>query len=128
MGSEPQYERFADAFLEHARNGFYNAHYDRPACLALLGDVAGLAVLDAACGPGLYAEELVSRGAVVSGVDLSPRMVKLAAERVPAGEFRVHDLATPLSWLPDNSVDRVLLALALEYVDEIGRASCRERV
>ncbi|WP_093575368.1 class I SAM-dependent methyltransferase [Amycolatopsis rubida] len=118
VGSFPQYEVFADEFLDHAQNGFYNAHYDRPACLELLGDVAGQHVLDAACGPGLYAEELTARGARVTGFDLSPRMVELSRERVPAGEFRVQDLAEPLSWLPDASVDQVLFALALEYVDD----------
>lgn len=117
MGSFPQYEVFADEFLDHAQNGFYNAHYDRPACLELLGDVAGQHVLDAACGPGLYAEELTARGARVTGFDLSPRMVELSRERVPEGEFRVQDLAEPLTWLPDASVDQVLFALALEYVD-----------
>ena len=64
-GREPLYDKFADAFLEHARDGFYNALYDRPACLELLGNVQGKQVLDAACGPGLYAAELSSRGAQV---------------------------------------------------------------
>ncbi|WP_330255291.1 methyltransferase domain-containing protein [Nocardia sp. NBC_00565] len=118
VGSDPQYDEFADEFLEQARNSLYNAHYDRPTCLRLLGEVAGRSVLDAACGPGLYAEELVARGARVCGLDQSPRMVELARQRVPAGEFRVHDLADPLDWLPDDSVDLVLLALALEYVDD----------
>ncbi|WP_435121058.1 class I SAM-dependent methyltransferase [Amycolatopsis thermoflava] len=118
VGREAQYDVFAEEFLDHARDGFYNAHLDRPACLDLLGDVAGLRVLDAACGPGLYAEELVTRGAAVVGVDISPRMVELSRRRVPAGEFRVHDLAEPLGWLPDASVDRVLFALAVEYVDD----------
>jgi SAM-dependent methyltransferase len=45
-------------------------------------------------------------------------MVELSRERVPGGEFRVHDLAEPLDWLPDGSVDLVLFALALEYVDD----------
>lgn len=118
MGSDPQYDVFADEFLDHARDGFYNAHYDRPACLDLLGDVAGRSVLDVACGPGLYAEELVARGARVTGLDNSPRMVELSQDRVPSAEFRVHDLADPLDWMPDSSVDLVLFALALEYIDD----------
>ncbi|AKS36583.1 class I SAM-dependent methyltransferase [Mycolicibacterium goodii] len=118
VGPHPQYDTFADEFLDHARDGFYNAHYDRPACLALIGDVAGRTVLDAACGPGLYAEELVARGASVIGLDHSPRMVELAGKRVPAGDFRVHDLGEPLHWQLEDSVDVVLLALALEYVDD----------
>lgn len=115
VGRDPQYEVFADEFAEHAEDGFYNAHYDRPACLSLLGEVAGRRVLDAACGPGLYAGELAARGAQVVGCDISERMVGLAGARVPAGEFRVHDLAEPLDWLPDSSVDLVLFALAVEY-------------
>jgi SAM-dependent methyltransferase len=118
VGREPQYEIFADEFLEHARDGFYNAYCDRPACLALLGDVAGQRVLDAACGPGLYAAELVRRGAQVVGFDHSSRMVELCRSRAGPGEFRVHDLGDPIGWLADGSFDLVLCALALEYVDD----------
>lgn len=118
VGREPQYDMFADEYLGHAKDGFFNAYYDRPACLSLLGDVAGRRILDAACGPGLYAEELIRRGAEVVGLDQSPRMVELCRERVGQGDFRVHDLADPISWLPDSSVDLVLFALAIEYVDD----------
>jgi SAM-dependent methyltransferase len=108
VGREPQYEVFADEFLDHAQGGFYNACYDRPACLALLGDVAGGRVLDAACGPGLYAAELIGRGAQVTGFDHSPRMVEICRARVSQGEFRVHDLGDPISWLPDGCFDLAL--------------------
>lgn len=118
VGRDAQYDGFADEFLAHARDGFFNAHYDRPACLALLGNVAGKRVLDAACGPGLCAAELTARGARVTGFDQSPRMVELCRERVPGGEFRVHDLADPIGWLPDASFDLALCALAIEYVDD----------
>jgi len=118
VACEPQYDVFADEFDEHARDGFYNAHCDRPACLSLLGDVAGKRVLDAACGPGLYAAELIRRGAEVVGFDQSPRMVEISRTRAPQGSFRVHDLADPISWLPDASVDLVLFALAIEYVND----------
>ena len=118
IGREPLYDKFADALLEHARDGFFNALYDRPACLELLGDIAGKQVLDAACGPGLYAAELSSRGAQVTGFDISPRMVELSRQRVPEGNFRVHDLADALDWLPSGSFDLVLCPLALEHVDD----------
>jgi SAM-dependent methyltransferase len=80
--------------------------------------VAGKRVLDAACGPGLYAAELLARGADVTGFDVSPRMVEIAREQAPGGEFRVHDLNEPLTWLPDASVDLALCALASEYIDD----------
>lgn len=85
VGRNPQYEVFADEFAEHAEDGFYNAYYDRPACLALLGDVAGKRVLDAACGPGLYAAELVRRGAQVVGFGQSPG---LGPDTMPGDQCR----------------------------------------
>jgi len=118
VGRDPQYDVFADEFAEHAEHGFYNAYYDRPACLALLGDVTGKRVLDAACGPGLYAAELVRCGARVTGFDQSPRMVEICKARVGQGDFRVHDLGDRIGWLADASVDLALCALAIEYVDD----------
>lgn len=66
----------------------------------------------------MYAEELTRRGAYVSGFDQSPSMVKLSRDRVPQADFRVHDAAEPLDWLADASMDAVLFALALEYIDD----------
>jgi hypothetical protein len=42
-------------------------------------------------------------------------MAELCRQRVPAGDFSAHDLADPIHWLPDDSVDLVLFALALKY-------------
>jgi SAM-dependent methyltransferase len=110
---------FAESYARHAEAGAYNALYDRPAVLDLLGDVGGLRVLDAGCGPGFYSAELVARGATVVGFDASPEMVRLAAERVGgAGTFRAHDLARPLDWLDDESFDAAVLALVIHHVDD----------
>lgn len=118
-GVMPQYESFAREFLEHALDAPYNAHYDRPAMLELIGDVRGTHVLDAGCGPGLYAEQLVAAGATVMGIDNSPAMVALARERVNrSATFRVHDLDRPLDWLPSASFDIVVSALVLHYVSD----------
>jgi SAM-dependent methyltransferase len=112
------WEPFAADYAEHAECSAFNALYDRPAVLDLLGDVAGQRVLDAGCGPGLYAGELVSRGASVVGLDQSPEMVRLARRRVGAAEFRVQDLAEPLGWADDASFDLAVMALVIHHVDD----------
>ncbi|WP_218004834.1 class I SAM-dependent methyltransferase [Actinomadura macra] len=113
------YERFAHEYAAHAENSAYNAFYDRPAVLGLAGDVAGRTVFDAACGPGLYARELLDRGARVLGCDASPTFVAMARDRTGGlADLRVHDLAAPLTWVEDGSVDLVVLALALHYIDD----------
>lgn len=116
--ADAMYESFADAFEAHARESAYNALYDRPAMLALAGDVAGLDVLDAGCGPGFYADALVRRGARVTAFDASPRMVELSRDRVgDAAMLRVADIERPLDWLADASFDLVVLALVLHHLD-----------
>jgi 2-polyprenyl-3-methyl-5-hydroxy-6-metoxy-1,4-benzoquinol methylase len=89
------YESMAAAYEKHAADGAYNAHYDRPAVLDLVGDVRGLRVLDATCGPGLYLEELLCRGAVVAAFDASAEMMALARRRVPDESTRILRLVKP---------------------------------
>lgn len=111
------YDGFADTFAAEAAHSAYNAYYDRPTTLRLLGDVRGRRVLDAGCGPGLYLAELVARGADVTGFDQSADMVRHARIRLGPGiPVRQHDLDEPLGWLPDAAVDLVLAALVLHYV------------
>lgn len=116
----PRYDSFAEEYERHARDSPYNALYDRPAVLEALGDVDGLRVLDAGCGPGFYAEALLERGASVVAFDQSPEMVRLATRRVGRRgvRLRVHDLAQPLDWLGDATFDAAVLALVLHYVDD----------
>lgn len=113
-----QYNGYAAGYAESAADNVWNARLDRPTVLGLIGDVDGKRVLDAGCGPGLYAEELVGRGAAVVGFGQSADMVALARHRVPASDFRVHDLAEPLDWLPDDAFDTIVLALVLQHVDD----------
>ncbi len=49
-----------------------------PHLLDLLGDVSDRVVLDAGCGEGYLARILAARGARVTGIDLSPRLIALA--------------------------------------------------
>ncbi len=114
-----QYDPFADEYEAHAAVAPYNAHYDRPATLRLLGEVRGRRVLDAACGPGFYLQELRARGAEVAGCDASPRMIELARARVgPEVDLRVHPLEEPLDWVPAETLDVVLCALAYHYLND----------
>lgn len=113
------YDPFAEDYDVKARNSPHNSQYDRPALLGLLGDVAGDRVLDAGCGSGLYVEELLHRGAEVIAIDSSPRLLEIARSRLGDDvNWRRHDLAEPLHWLPDNSVDHVLMALVIHYLHD----------
>lgn len=66
-------------------------------------DMRGLRLLDAGCGTGALAMEAAERGAQVLAIDLSPTLVKLAADRwaAQAGssagqiDFRSGDMLSP---------------------------------
>jgi len=58
-----------DEFVDDWRDGFYNGHYDWPACLAVLGEVAARTVLDVHAGSGLHSDKLLARGVPFIGLD-----------------------------------------------------------
>ena len=70
-----------------------------------VGVNAGIRLLDIACGSGFAASVAARRGAVVSGVDASEQLIRIAAARTPSGSFETGDMfALPF---PDQSFDVV---------------------
>jgi SAM-dependent methyltransferase len=105
------------AYLAGNEEGSFNAYYERPATIALLGDVHGLRVLEVGCGPGVLTSWLVSNGAAVTAVDVSSEMVRLASRRVGArAQILVADLSEPLTFAADASADLVVASLVLHYL------------
>jgi SAM-dependent methyltransferase len=113
------YERLADAYAEKIDKKPHNAYLERPTTLSLLPDVRGKRVLDAGCGPGVYSDWLVRHGAEVVALDASPRMLEHARERLgDAVDLRLHDLTDPIDFLEDGSIDVVLAALVMDYIED----------
>ncbi|MFK0292899.1 class I SAM-dependent methyltransferase [Streptomyces sp. NPDC090442] len=116
------YDSFAEAYTAENDNNLLNAHYERPAMLALAGDVAGRRILDAGCGSGPLAAALRDRGAFVSGFDSSAEMVELARRRLgDDADLRVVDLGSPLPYADDTFED-VVASLVLHYLEDWGPA------
>ncbi len=81
----------------------------------------GLEVLDLGTGTGTLALAFSERGHPVRGVDFVPRLLHRARHRMPAGDFRLLDLAE-LPQLPSSSADLVSLAYVLHGLDPDFRA------
>jgi SAM-dependent methyltransferase len=114
------YDAFAEAYTAENESSLYNAHYERPAMLELAGDVAGRRILDAGCGSGPLSAALRARGAVVTGIDASARMLGLARRRLGVDtDLRLADLAHPLPF-SDGSFDDVAASLVLHYLQDWG--------
>ena len=77
----------------------------------------GSSVLDVGCGTGTILKRLEpSRG---TGLDLSPRMVELAAKKYPGLEFRAEDIAKPSKAEPYGYV---LLSDVFEHLPDVDAA------
>lgn len=113
------YDAIADRYAADIDRRPWNALYERPATLALLPEVSGTDVLDAGCGHGWYAEQLVLRGARVVGFDRSARMVALAEARLGARARIFHARADRLDGLAGSSFDLILSALVIHYVEDL---------
>jgi ubiquinone/menaquinone biosynthesis C-methylase UbiE len=112
------YDSFAEAYSAANEVSLLNAYYERPATLALAGDVAGRRILDAGCGSGPLFAALRDRGAIMTGFDKSAGMLELARRRLGNdADLRVADLSRPLPF-PDGAFDDVIASLVLHYLED----------
>src|SRR5213596_169632 len=86
------------------------------ALLVRAGDLRGRRVLDVGCGTGTLATWLAEHAAArVWGVDVSPEMLAVAREKVPAGvglkEGRAEELPFKDGWF-----ERAVMMLVLHHV------------
>lgn len=83
---------------------------------ALMGEVAGMTICDLACGQGRLSRRLAERGAIVTGIDSSARMLSLARQYEAMGPQGIAYLqvdATACDGIADASFDGVVCHMAL---------------
>ena len=112
-----EYDAMAGDYAHDNSESAYNAYYERPATIALLGDVRGLKVLDVGCGSGVVSSWLVDNGAIVTAVDVSPAMADLARRELgKRARVIVADIAEPLSFASAGEFDLVVASLVMHYL------------
>jgi SAM-dependent methyltransferase len=112
--------RFATDSALRFRDADYIDHepWIRPA-FDLLGDVAGKRILDYGCGHGMASVVLAHRGAVVSGIDLSPGYIAEAHRRADANEVAVEFRTADAEQLPfaNSTFDAIWGCAILHHLD-----------
>lgn len=118
------YEKMAVDYADHVDNKPWNADYERPAVMKLVGEVEGETILDAGCAAGWYTKKFIDMGATkVVGLDFSPEMIKfcnirLKNEEKEKYEFHCHDLNKKLDYLKDKEFNKVISSLTLHYLED----------
>ncbi len=100
------YDRYAMQYatLIHSRDEWgFSPYLDLvvPALLEVIGEIHDKRVLDVCCGEGFFTRLLASRGAYVTGVDISANLIVMAKQKEDQErsgiEYFTHDLTQPLS-------------------------------
>lgn len=123
---EKEIARYWDSNAEswgcQVRNGKdgYREYVNNPAFFKFIGNVRGKKVLDAGCGEGYNTRILAQKGAKVTGIDISQKMIHLATEEenlTPLGiKYRVASLSN-LNMLDDSSFDTIVSFMVLMDTD-----------
>jgi SAM-dependent methyltransferase len=109
------YDRYAAEWTGEMRSGkvFSRSYIEKPAMRAKLPNLHDKTVLCVGCGSGDECKELADRGAIVTGIDNSSALIRIAQESYPDVHFCMMDMENIK--LPEASFDFVYSSLTLHY-------------
>lgn len=121
--SKRRWNEFADDYAQMTRK-YGDLHKEvllTPNLLRLIGVVEGKTVLDAGCGEGYLSRLLAGKGANVTAIDFSDRMIELAEERTTSKESIQYEQANleNLTHFSDDRFDAVVSNMVIQDVSDL---------
>lgn len=112
----------AEGWLDFVRTGkdHWREGVNNPATFKLIGNIKGKTVLDLACGEGYNTRVMARKGAKVTGIDYSQRMIDFARteeRKQPLGIRYCRMDASCLNGVSDASFDIVACFMALHDIE-----------
>lgn len=125
-----QWDDATDVWVDFVRTGkdYFRDEMNNPAMFEVLGDINGKKILDLACGEGYNSRIMAKKGAHVTGVDFSEKMIELAIQEENRKKLGIHYHvadANDLHMFKDNTFDIVACFLALQDIEDY-RSAIRE--
>lgn len=116
-------DKFLRAFDEHKFT--YDPDESMPRShvflYSLFDDIAGKKILDCCCGHGIATVRLAKKGALVSGLDISPKMLELAGRNVSLNNVSdrvdLHLMSVQEMAFPANTFDYAVGLGALHHLN-----------
>lgn len=100
----------------------YQCQVIMPNLMRILAPKPGEALLDIACGQGIFSHEAAKSGAKLTGIDIGEELIALAKKAAGKGEdFRAMS-AEDLSGLADSSFDSAFSVLAIQNIENMSKA------
>ncbi len=128
-----QWDKATEGWVFFVRTGkdYYRDEMNNPAMFELLGNIRGKRVLDLACGEGYNCRIMARKGAKVSGVDFSKKMIEFAVQQEKKEklgiDYYVLD-AGNLHIFKNNTFDIVAGFMALQDIEnyqDAAKEACR---
>ena len=126
-GVKKEWNDAAESWVDFVRKGkdYYRDELNNPATLGLIGDLRSRLVLDLACGEGYNTRILARKGAEVTGVDFSEKLIELAKQEEAKEKlgicYRVLD-ATDLKEFSSNYFDLATCFMSLQDIENYEKA------
>lgn len=122
-----EWDDAAESWADFVRKGkdYYRDELNNPATFELIGDVRGQIVLDLACGEGHNTRILARKGAKVTGVDFSEKLIELAKREEVKEKLGIRYIildATNLKGLSNNHFDLATCFMSLQDIENYKRA------
>ena len=113
---EKHYDRIAEEYEKHYNDKYGRRYYWKFLCEPLLDKInlAGKKVLDGMCGSGEMTSYLLSRGAVVTGLDISNKVIEMYQDKWKLCRGVQGSICR--TKFEDNSFDVVVVAAGLHHV------------
>jgi ubiquinone/menaquinone biosynthesis C-methylase UbiE len=125
MDDDTQFTDYDDAaiakYLEHLETS-WNSLYERPAVIERLPELKNKNVLDAGCAAGYFTKYALNRGASVTAIDISQKMLDRLVQNTKTGNLKTYraDLSQPLPILKDNEFDCIICSMTIHYLKDWG--------
>ncbi len=111
----------ADWYADHLEKDpdSYHLKVVLPNLLRLVDPQKGEKILDLACGTGFFSREFAAVGAQVTGIDISKELISIARKSSPLAITYHVSSADDLSVVPDKSIDKITLVLAIQNIEPV---------
>lgn len=99
--------------------GTYQKELILPNLLRLINIKKGDNLLDLACGQGFFSNHFSEKGAIVTGVDISPELIDIAKKHNPKNINFIVSPADNLSIIKNSPFDKVVIVLAIQNISNL---------
>lgn len=117
-----QWDEAGEAWLNFVRAGqdYYRDEMNNPAIFEMLGNIRAKKILDLGCGEGYNCRIMAGKGAKVTGVDFSKKMIQAAVELENKERLGIEYLVADACNLPmfkNGTFDVVACFMALQDIE-----------